>query len=309
MWIAGLILLLQQQVDHADSFQIDYSGKTIAIINRMDYLLPGSSLIDMDKWNHLLNTLDRQIFRAPINAKIGDHEQIIPEQNGYKLDRQLFTQQYFAYLFENGPAKIEAPQLTIHANVDNELLANIREKPIGHYITYFNSNNKNRSNNISLASKTINNHVIFPGEVFSFNQVVGKRTIEKGYLRATVIVRGELSEGIGGGICQVSSTLFNSVDRAGLKIVHRYSHSRNVTYVPAGRDATVSWDGPDFVFQNLYNQPILIRTYAGQGSVSISLYSSHMIEYKPRVVPSMVKRIPEEILNDTESNQMVHPEN
>ena len=79
-----------------------------------------------------------------------------------------------------------------------------REKPIGHYITYYNANNKNRSINISLAAKTLNNQVVFPGETFSFNQVIGKRTAAKGYLRATVIVRGqELSEkGIGGGICR-----------------------------------------------------------------------------------------------------------
>lgn len=85
------------------------------------------------------------------------------------------------------------------------------------------------------------------------------RTPDKGYMKAPVIVRGELSEGVGGGICQVSSTLFNAVDRAGLEIVQRYSHSRRVPYVPPGRDATVSWGGPDLRFQNKYNQPVLIR--------------------------------------------------
>jgi hypothetical protein len=120
-------------------------------------------------------------------------------------------------------------------------------------------------------------------------------------------VRGELSEGIGGGICQVSTTLFNSVDRAGLKIIQRYSHSRNVPYVPPGRDATVSWEGPDFTFTNQYNQPILIRASAGGGTVVISLYSSHIIEYKPRVVPSIIKLLPKEILLTTNAHPGVQP--
>ena len=86
-------------------------------------------------------------------------------------------------------------------------------------ITYFNPHNKERSHNIKLATSAIHNHVIFPHESFSFNETVGERTVQNGYKKAPVIVRGELSEGIGGGICQVSSTLFNAVDHANLKIV------------------------------------------------------------------------------------------
>jgi vancomycin resistance protein YoaR len=302
MWIVGLLLSFQQ-VEFPDNLQIDYQGKTIGIIKRMDYTLAGSSMLDMVKLDQLLNELDRQIYQPPVNAKIGDYEQNIPEQTGYKLNRLMFMDQFFAYFSGSGLTRIEVPLLAIHANVDSELLAFIREKPIGHYVTYFNANNRNRSNNIALAAKTINNHVLFPGETFSFNEVVGKRTEAKGYLLASVIVRGELSEGIGGGICQVSSTLYNSVDRAGLKIVQRYSHSRNVPYVPSGRDATVSWDGPDLKFQNQYNQPILIRTNAGGGTVIVTLYSSHVIEHKPREVPGAVKLLPEEIFIETDTNQ------
>lgn len=89
--------------------------------------------------------------------------------------------------------------------------------------------------------------------------MVGERISGKGYMPATVIVKGEFSEDFGGGICQVSSTLFNAVDNAGLKVVQRYSHSREVSYVPLKRDATVSWNGPDLIFKNEYNQPILIH--------------------------------------------------
>ncbi len=82
-----------------------------------------------------------------------------------------------------------------------------------------------------MAAEAIDNHVVFPGESFSFNETVGERTKEKGYQRAPVIIEGELAEDIGGGICQVSSTLYNAVDIDGMEIVERYSHSRSVPYV------------------------------------------------------------------------------
>jgi vancomycin resistance protein YoaR len=179
--------------------------------------------------------------------------------------------------------------------VDSELLANIRVQKIGEYITYFNSNNENRAHNITLSTEAIDDYVVFPNETFSFNKVVGERSKENGYLPAPVIVKGELSEGVGGGICQVSSTLFNAVDKVGLEIVERYTHSRSVRYVPPGRDATVSWYGPDFRFRNNYNQPILIRTKRLGGSISVSLYSSDVIDYEPRKVPMASPRLPEEI--------------
>ncbi|MCP1358881.1 VanW family protein [Aneurinibacillus migulanus] len=296
-WFAGLLLLFQP-VAYPDSLLlVDRQGQTIATVNRADYALPltGMSVVDVNKFQKLIDDLDRQVYRSPINAMVDDQGKIIPGQIGYKLHRQAFTEQFYTYFFSNGSSMIEVPQLEISPKVDSELLAHIREKQIGQYVTYFNASNKNRSHNIALASKAINNHVVFPDETFSFNQVVGKRTEEKGYLRAPVIVRGELSEGIGGGICQVSSTLFNAVDRAGLKIVQRYSHSRDVPYVPPGRDATVSWYGPDFRFQNKSNQPILIRAKTEGGRMIIRIYSSHVIEYKPREVPSTLERLPEEI--------------
>jgi vancomycin resistance protein YoaR len=292
--MAGMLILLYQ-VDVPDNLTINHQGKTAIIVNRADYKLPALPLIDMDKFNQLINGLEQQIYQIPHNAKIGSHGEIIPEQFGYRLDRRKFTTQFHTYFFGSGPSIIDVPHTAVYPKIDSELLAHIRGKPISQYVTYFNSGNKNRSHNIALASKAINNFVVFPGEIFSFNQVVGKRTKEKGYLLASVIVRGELSEGIGGGICQVSSTLFNAIDGAGLQIVQRYSHSRSVPYVLPGRDATVSWDGPDFLFKNQYNQPILILAHSEGGSMFISIYSSDVIEYKPRVVPIVSKRLPEEI--------------
>ena len=107
-------------------------------------------------------------------------------------------------------------------------------------------------------------------------------------------MKGELSEGIGGGICQVSSTLFNAVDRSGLRILQRYSHSKRVPYVPPGRDATVSWYGPDFSFKNEYNQPILIRAKVQSGMMIVLVFSSDDINVKPKPIPSTSNKLPPE---------------
>lgn len=261
--------------------------------------MPGQTFVDADKLNALIAKLDKSVRTEPRNAKIGENGRIVAEQPGYLLNRDSFAAQFYAYFFGSGPAGFELERLKVYPKVDSELLANIRQKQIGTYATYYNSGNKSRSHNIALAAKAIDSHVVFPGETFSFNRVVGQRTADKGYKRAPIIVRGELSEDIGGGICQVSSTLFNAIDRAGLRIVQRYSHSRHVPYVLPGRDATVSWGGPDFTFENRYNQPILIRAFAGGGSLFVSIHSSDTIEYKPRVVPGASKRLPEEISVET----------
>ncbi len=270
-------------------------GKTIASIDSAAYRLPVFPLLRQDRLDQLLDDLDRQIYEEPRNAKIGSRGEIVPEKSGYKLDRQQMADQLFVYFHETGSAYIEAPVNAVYAKVDGELLGQLRDKRLGHYYTYYNAGNRDRSHNIDLSARAIDSTVVFPGETFSFNRVVGMRTVGKGYRRAPVIVKGELSEGVGGGICQVSSTLFNAVDRAGLAIVERYSHSREVPYVLPGRDATVSWGGPDFVFQNRYNQPVLIRTHAAGGRVFAAVYSSDVIEFSPRGVPEMLKRVPQEI--------------
>ncbi|MFS3932080.1 VanW family protein [Bacillus subtilis] len=294
--ITGLFLLAQPS-EPQDSLTVTQQGRTIATVNREDFTmpLPGTPMVDYEKYSKFIKQLDQKVYREPINAVLNDHGSIVPGRVGYKLYQQAFMEKFYAYFYGQGPSKIEVPEMNIYPKVDSELLAHISTQQLGQYVTYFNSSNKSRSHNISLSAKAIDNHVVFPDETFSFNQVVGMRTRNKGYKSAPIIVKGELSEGVGGGICQVSSTLFNAVDRAGLQIVQRYSHTRSVPYVPPGRDATVSWGGPDFRFQNQYNQPILIRAKRYGGSMIITLYSSDVINSKLRKIPKAPSRIPKEI--------------
>jgi vancomycin resistance protein YoaR len=285
-WLFTFLFMLQQVTLQA-GVDITRDGKPISTINRENYAIgdPSFFILDTKKYNKLLNQLEKQLSVIPKDARLDQHDNIIPEQAGLSINRQAFTESFYSFFFEQNKSTLEIPMYPVYPKVDSELLSDIRSIRIGRYITSFNPRNKKRSTNIQLAVEAINNHVVFPGETFSFNSVVGKRTTEKGYEKAKVIVKGEYAEDIGGGICQVSSTLFNAVDSAGLKIVQRFSHSRQVPYIPPGRDATVSWYGPDFEFKNMYNQPILIQAKTIGNLLVIKLYSSEVIEYKPKKVP------------------------
>jgi vancomycin resistance protein YoaR len=295
--ILTLLLLAMHPSNLTDDISLTFEGEKINVIHRSEYALPPfeKSMIDQEKYNQLLKTLETEIYEEPIDASFDKYGNLVSEQMGHMLNREKFREAFYTKFYSNGSASIEIPIKTVYPKVDSELLASISTKRIGQYITYFNSRNKERSHNIFLASEAINNFVVFPGETFSFNNVVGKRTIEKGYLPAPIIVKGELAEGVGGGICQVSSTLFNAVDRAGVKIIERYSHSRKVPYVPPNRDATVSWYGPDFTFQNHHTQPLLIRSKVIGGQLIIVILSSDTFEHYKREVPSAPHELPNEV--------------
>jgi vancomycin resistance protein YoaR len=288
-----LLLFFVQTLDVSDNVYLQLEGETVAIVNRAEFQsLLGNSLIDVEKYQEFVEKLELQIQKEPLNATIDKYGTVVPEQLGYKLDRHNFAKEFYTYFYGRGTKKINVPTIPIYPKVDSELLANIRVKQIGQYMTYFNRHKKGRVQNIKLAAEAINNHVVFPGEIFSFNKVVGKRTFEKGYLPAPVIIRGRVYRDFGGGICQVSSTLFNAVDRAGVKILNRYSHSKRVPYVPPGRDAQVSWYGADFTFENIHNQPILIQANVYGGSLLITIHSSDVINFQSRYVPNAPEESP-----------------
>lgn len=140
------------------------------------------------------------------------------------------------------------------------------------YSTNYSTSNANRSTNIALASSKINGIVLMPGDVFSFNGTVGKRIAAAGFKVAGVYVNGQVTNDYGGGICQVSSTLYNAVLRANLEIVERTNHQFTVAYVPIGTDATVSWGAPDFKFKNSRSYPIKIVTSNYNKNLKVTIY-------------------------------------
>jgi vancomycin resistance protein YoaR len=145
------------------------------------------------------------------------------------------------------------------------------DKIIASFSTKVYDKSKNRVQNLKLAAKAVNGTVVKPGETFSFNKIVGPRTAEKGYKEAPVLIGKEHTTGLGGGVCQVSTTLFNAAQKAGLSIIERHTHDIEVVYAKNGTDATVSYGTLDMKFKNTKEYSILIRSSASNSKVSVTL--------------------------------------
>lgn len=144
---------------------------------------------------------------------------------------------------------------------------------ISGYTTYYLATNTTRTTNIHNAVDRLNNIVIPAGETFSFNQTVGKRTVLAGYEEAKVVKGDEFVDGLGGGICQVSSTVFQAALRANLEIKVRACHSLEISYVDLGGDATVQWNSQDFQFVNNSDSDIRLSVTANDGTLTCSVYA------------------------------------
>ncbi len=186
------------------------------------------------------------------------------------------------------PLKITIPEITLE-KLGTEVFPN----KLSEFTTRYDASNKNRSNNLELSSNKINGTIVLPGETFSYNKTVGERTISAGYKEAAVYYNGKVVQGIGGGICQLSSTLYNAVLYANLEITSRSNHRFLTSYVKEGRDATVSWGTIDFCFKNTRNYPIKIESTAQNGIVKIAIYGiKEENEYEVELETNVIETIP-----------------
>jgi vancomycin resistance protein YoaR len=173
---------------------------------------------------------------------------------------------------------------------------------VGRYETIY-GGDPNRIHNVQLVARLIDGKVIAPGATFSFNQSTGARTAAKGFLEAPVIINGELTTGLGGGVCQVSTTVFNAAYEAGLKITDRTNHALYISHYPQGRDATVNYPDVDLRFVNDTSHWLLLRTFVGSSSLVVDLYGAPVhrrvvSQTRPLVDrgPPPVKKIPDPAL-------------
>ena len=172
--------------------------------------------------------------------------------------------------------KVELPLTVFESGYKLEEVNTLDEVVVSSFTTSFDSSVTGRVRNIELSSQAIDHVILGVGDIFSFNTTVGERTEERGYQKAKEIVNKKMVAGIGGGICQTSSTLYNAVDQLDVKYVEHHNHSLHVGYVPKGRDATVSWGGPDFRFENTLDVPLLLNTNVNKekGTVTIEVRTS-----------------------------------
>lgn len=186
------------------------------------------------------------------------------------------------------PLKITVPKVKVE-NLGEKAFPDL----LATYTTRYDPTNKNRSNNLTIAANKINGTILMPGETFSYNKVVGARTIEAGYKEAGAYAGGKVVQDVGGGICQISSTIYNTALLANLEIVDRSNHQFLTSYVPVSRDATVSWGGLDFKFKNTRTYPIKIVASAKNGLAKVSFYGiKEETEYEVVIQSKTVSYIP-----------------
>nr|MBA2461007.1 VanW family protein [Actinomycetota bacterium] len=149
----------------------------------------------------------------------------------------------------------------------------IRER-ISTFTTEMGPSSSNRIHNVHLMAEYIDGTILKPGEKFSFNDSVGPRTEERGFREGQMIIGSLLLPAIGGGVCQTATTLFNNAFDLGLPVERRYNHSFYISHYPLGRDATVSWGGPDLVFRNDLRSGILIKTSYSDATLTFSFYGT-----------------------------------
>lgn len=218
-----------------------------------------------------IEKIHSEIYKKPKNAYYTTNPyRIYKEEIG--LDFDMSIEQAKKLLLEDKD-EYEIQLKTINPQIKlSDLDSGAYPDLLSTFTTKYGTSDANRNTNIALAAKSINSVVLMPGETFSYNDLIGECSTKTGYKVATIYLNGELSTGIGGGICQVSTTLYNAVIRANLEIVERRNHSLGVTYVPSGQDAMVSIGTQDFKFKNNRDYPIKVVAYVGTGSITCQVY-------------------------------------
>ena len=218
--------------------------------------------IDIDK-------IHDEIYKEPQNAQIVEEPfAVYPEVEGIDFDveaaKTILQEDKEEYII---PLIITKPEITL-ADIGEKAFPN----ELATFTTRYDVSDVDRTTNLELACGKINGKVILPGETFSYNQTLGARTASAGYKNAKIYSAGEVVDGIGGGICQISSTLYNAVLMANLEIVERRNHQFVTSYVPAGRDATVVYGSTDFKFKNTRQYPIRLVATAKNGIATVTVY-------------------------------------
>lgn len=258
--------------------------------------------IDIDK-------IHNEIYKEPVNAYYTTNPYVVyPHENG--VDFNISVDEAKAMLNEvkdeyEIPLKYTAPSVTTNM-IGTEAFPDLLAK----FSTNYNARDTDRTTNLRLAAEKINGTVLMPGETFSYNTVVGERTIAAGYKEAAMYQNGEVVDGLGGGICQISTTLYNAVLYSNLEIVERRNHQFVPSYSKAGRDATVVYGSIDFKFKNTRNYPVKILCTVSGGVAKCEIYGlkenpDYDVEITSRVTETTATSIKSETYKTVRQNGQV----
>ena len=218
-----------------------------------------------------IDAIHSEIYKEPSNAYYTQNPYAVyPSENG--LDFAISIDEAKAML-QNEQDEYTIPLQTLYPEITTNMIGTEAFPDLlSTFKTNYSTRDKDRTTNLILAANKINGTVVMPGETFSYNTVVGERTIAAGYKEAPIYVNGEVVDGLGGGICQITSTLYNAVVYANLEIVERSNHQFVPSYVKASRDATVVYGSIDFKFKNNRNYPIKITCSVSNGIAKFDIY-------------------------------------
>ena len=241
--------------------------------------------IDVDKIYSEVHTEPQNAYYETNPFKIYAHVDGVDFAISLEEARSMLEHEQEEYKI---PLKYTEPEITT-SKIGTEAFPDL----LASFSTKYDASNTNRSTNMELAGQKINELVLMPGEEFSYNKVVGKRTPEAGFKPAGVYEGGKVVTGYGGGICQVSSTLYNTVVLANLEILERKNHQFLTGYVAAGRDATVNYGTIDFRFRNSRKYPVKIICNVSNGICEVKLYGAkEEVEYIVKIESKVTGSIP-----------------
>lgn len=249
----------------------------------------------------LIATIEKNVNKNPVDGSLTFENgkfNVTPDVKGAKLIKDKLQSEVLSKV--NGDVAspnivVEAEVKQLNAKKTKEMLDKINTK-ISSFSTDFSTSNFERSTNITLATQSINGTLLMPGDTFSFNGIVGERTPQKGYQQAPEIVGNTTRPAYGGGICQVSTTLYNAVLMSNIKATERYPHNFPSHYVDKGRDATVDYGNLDYKFKNTLSFPIYIEGYIKNKNVYFNIYSDTSLTKRTyQISTDVYQTIPAEV--------------
>ncbi|WP_027625904.1 VanW family protein [Clostridium lundense] len=226
-----------------------------------------------------ISNIEKDINKPPSNASIKitspSNIYVTKDVKGVRLNKKDLMDSILSKIntAENNNNKVIAKIETYSGNITEEKLRQINSI-VSSFSTNFGNSPEGRVTNIQIATNTLNGILIMPGDTFSFNKLIGNTTAEKGYKEAPIIINNKLEAGIGGGLCQVSTTLYNAIIRCNIKSIERTNHSIAPAYIEPGFDATVSNKDIDYKFKNTLSYPIYIEGYTNDGKITFNVYSN-----------------------------------
>ena len=313
-WSSRTVTLCGEDVQLEASLAADLGvlpdvAATVAACRRPLWLLSRSQYplvisVDQTRLASFARDLSLRLARSPRDAKLtivpGDEVKVVPDSPGRALDVAAFQNMFYGGLrLHSVPGSIQLPVVEVHPRVRaSDLEPFLPLRKIASFTTYYTSGN-DRAFNIGLACASLKEVFIGPREVFSFNSVVGARAPERGYRKAPTFVGEDTVDDYGGGVCQVSTTVYVALLQAGFQVVERYCHSKPVDYVPLGLDATVVYDYLDLKMANAGDGPCLLRVTASDGALTADVFGKLEMDLRIEVESLVLKEIPPEGLGAT----------